>query len=156
MGTIVGSITSTEKSEVARRPLEAGKCALLVVDVQEKLLPPIYENDRLVRNTQLLIRLAKLLNLPVIATTQYAKGLGNIVPEVSKLLTDVAVTDKQQFSCFGSAEFRCHALHDVFRHYPFAAAIAFHADLHRDVEEYRLHLVTKVVCHLDPAAPLVR
>src|SRR4051812_44904019 len=98
MGTIVGSIPSTDKSEVARRPLEAEKCALLVVDVQEKLLPPIYEKDRLVRNTQLLIRLAKLVNLPVLATTQYAKGLGNIVPELSKLLTDVAVTDKQQFS----------------------------------------------------------
>src|SRR5438105_14064550 len=98
MGTIVGSITSTDKSEVARRRLEAEKCALLVVDVQEKLLPPIYENDRLVRNTQLLIRLAKLLNLPVIATKQYAKGLGNIVLEVSKLLNEVAVTDKWHFS----------------------------------------------------------
>jgi len=109
MGTIVGSITSTDKSEVARRPLEAEKCALLVVDVQEKLLPPIYDKDRLVRNTQLLIRLAKLLKLPVLATTQYAQDLGNIVPEISKLLTDVAVTDKQQFSCFGSAEF-CNTL----------------------------------------------
>ena len=109
MSTAVGSITSTERSEVARRPLEAEKCALVVVDIQEKLLPPIYERERLVRNSQLLIRLAKLLKIPVLATTQYAKGLGNIVPEISSLLTDVAVTDKQKFSCFGSADF-CNTL----------------------------------------------
>ena len=95
----------TDPSEVARRPLEANKSALIVVDIQEKLLPPIFEKERLVRNSQLLLRLAKIIDLPVLATTQYAKGLGATVPEVAELLPPGEVMDKTAFSCFGSDRF---------------------------------------------------
>jgi isochorismate hydrolase len=67
-------------AEIARRPLEPQRCVLLVIDIQEKLLAPIYEKERLVRNSQLLIRLAKLLSIPMLFSTQYAKGLGQTVP----------------------------------------------------------------------------
>ena len=40
-------------------------CALAVIDIQEKLLPPIFEKERLVRNAQLLVRLADILSLPI-------------------------------------------------------------------------------------------
>jgi nicotinamidase-related amidase len=80
-------------------------CALLVIDIQEKLLPPIFNKDQLIRNSLLLIRLAKLLNLPIIATTQYAKGLGGTVPEIASLLDGVVTYDKLEFSCFGSEPF---------------------------------------------------
>ena len=43
---------------MARRPLEAEQCALVVIDIQEKLLPPIFQKEQLVRNAQLLIRAA--------------------------------------------------------------------------------------------------
>ena len=92
-------------TEMARRPLEAGQCALIVVDMQEKLLPPIWEKERLVRNVQLLIRLAGILKIPALVTTQYAKGLGNTVPEVASLLPDAPSIDKLMFSCFGSDVF---------------------------------------------------
>jgi nicotinamidase-related amidase len=96
---------------IARRTLQPDDCILFVVDIQEKLLPPIFNKDQLVRNTQLLIRLANILGLPVIASTQYAKGLGQIVPEIAALLEGVAVAvpDKLEFSCFGSDPF-CGAL----------------------------------------------
>ena len=42
-------------AELARRPLEAEQCALVVIDIQEKLLPPIFQKEQLVRNSQLLI-----------------------------------------------------------------------------------------------------
>jgi nicotinamidase-related amidase len=89
----------------ARRTLQAEECALVVVDIQEKLLPPIFNKEQLVRNSQLLIRLAMLLNLPVAATTQYSKGLGATVPEIASLLEGVTVYDKLEFSCFGSEGF---------------------------------------------------
>jgi nicotinamidase-related amidase len=92
-------------SEIARRPLEADQCALIVVDIQEKLLPPIWRKEQLVKNSQLLIRLAGILKIPAIVTTQYAKGLGNTVPEVASLLPDSAPIDKMMFSCFGSDVF---------------------------------------------------
>src|SRR3954469_24705046 len=102
----VGSIyTAPDPSEVARRPLEAESTALIVVDIQERLLPPIFEKERLVRNSQLLLRLAGIVGLPVLATTQYAKGLGAIVPEVALLLPPTEVMDKTAFSCLGSDRF---------------------------------------------------
>jgi nicotinamidase-related amidase len=108
---MLGSITPpvTDYAEIARRPLEPEKCALIVVDIQEKLLPPIFQREQLVRNAQLLIRLAGILKIPTMLTTQYSKGLGNTVPEVASLLPDTLPIEKLAFSCFGSDAF-CSAL----------------------------------------------
>jgi nicotinamidase-related amidase len=95
----------TDYAEIVRRPLEAERCALIVVDVQSKLLPPIWEKERLVRNSQLLIRLAGVLKIPSLVSTQYAKGLGNTIPEITSLLPDTMPIDKTMFSCFGSDVF---------------------------------------------------
>jgi nicotinamidase-related amidase len=107
MVTAFGSITqlSNDYAEIARRPLEAEHCALIVVDIQEKLLPPIFQRERLVKNSQLLIRLAGILKIPTLMSTQYAKGLGQTVPEIASLLPETEPIDKQMFSCFGSDVF---------------------------------------------------
>jgi nicotinamidase-related amidase len=96
---------ATDYAEVARRALGADRCALLVVDIQEKLLPPIFHKEQLVRNAQLLIRAAGVLKIPAIVSTQYAKGLGGTVPEVASLLPETEAIDKNLFSCFGSDVF---------------------------------------------------
>ena len=84
MGSAVETFnTPSGLSEAARQPLVADQCALVVVDIQEKLLPPIFKKERLVRNSQLLIRLAGILHIPTLLTTQYCKGLGNVVPEIA-------------------------------------------------------------------------
>ncbi len=93
---------ATDYAEMARRPLEAQQCALVVIDIQEKLLPPIFQKEQLVRNAQLLIHAADILKIPALVSTQYAKGLGGTVPEVASLLTGTAAIDKTLFSCFGS------------------------------------------------------
>jgi nicotinamidase-related amidase len=89
-------------AEMARRLLDADQCALVVVDIQEKLLPPIFQKERLVRNTKLLIHAARVLKIPALVSTQYTKGLGSTVPEITSLLPDTEPIDKQLFSCFGS------------------------------------------------------
>ena len=105
MVATIGNITQLDDyAQVARKALEVDQCALVVVDIQEKLLPPIFEKERLLRNSQLLIRLAHILNLPVLATTQYVKGLGSTVPEIASLLPQAPI-DKLEFSCFGSDRF---------------------------------------------------
>ena len=105
-GSMLGTIpVETDYAEMARRPLEAEHCALIVVDMQEKLLPPIWEKERLVRNVQLLIRLDGILTIPALVTTQYAKGLGNTVPDIASMLPDTPPIDKLMFSCFGSDVF---------------------------------------------------
>src|SRR4030081_1412704 len=106
--TMSGTIpVETDYAEMARRPIEAEQCALIVVDMQEKLLPPIWEweKERLVRNVQLLIRMAGILKIPALVTTQYAKGLGNTVPDIASMLPDTPPIDKLMFSCFGSDVF---------------------------------------------------
>jgi len=101
-----GSIQlETDYAEIARRPLEAEQCVLIVVDIQEKLLPPIWQKEQLVRNSQMLIRLAGILKIPAIVSTQYAKGLGNTLPEIASLLPESTPVDKVMFSCFGSEVF---------------------------------------------------
>src|ERR1700722_1989774 len=92
-------------AEITRRPLEADQCALIVVDIQENLLPPIFQKEELVRNAKLLIRAAALLKIPALMSTQYAKGLGQTVPEIASLLPETEAIDKDQFSCFGSDAF---------------------------------------------------
>ena len=57
-----------------------GRSALLVIDVQEKLMVKIPSAQMVIRNIAFLIDAAKLLEVPVSATEQYPKGLGPTVP----------------------------------------------------------------------------
>jgi nicotinamidase-related amidase len=91
---------------IARRSLDPAQCALLVIDFQEKLMPAIRNREELVRNSQVLIRMAGILGIPALLTTQYVRGLGNTVPEIADLLPGVRPIDKTAFGCFGSDDFR--------------------------------------------------
>ena len=106
---VTAPIDTVAHSEAARRPLRPEDCALAVIDIQEKLLPPIHEKERLVRNAQLLVRLADILSLPIIVSTQYIKGLGPTVPEIASLLPSVETVDKLEFGCFSNGEY-CSAV----------------------------------------------
>ena len=57
--------------------------ALLVIDVQEKLVPKIAGAKEMIRNINFLIDGARIVELPVLATEQYPKGLGPTVPELA-------------------------------------------------------------------------
>ncbi len=106
MVTVLASMNSaTDYAEMVRRPLDAEQCALVVIDIQEKLLPPIFQKEQLLRNAQLLIRAAAILKIPALMSTQYAKGLGGTVAEVASLLPGTEAIDKTRFSCFGSDDF---------------------------------------------------
>ena len=105
MAVALDRTSPSDYAEIARQLLNADQCALVVVDVQEKLLAPIFQKDQLVRNTRLLIRAAHILKIPALVSTQYAKGLGGTVAEIASLLPETQPIDKQLFSCFGSDVF---------------------------------------------------
>jgi len=71
-----------------RSPLlmAAGDTALLVVDVQERLIGSIADRQRVVWNVRRLIDGAAVFGLPVLATEQYPRGLGPTVPELAQRL----------------------------------------------------------------------
>src|SRR5690349_739068 len=105
-------IENVPLNEAARRPLRPDECALAVIDIQEKLLPSMWEKERMARNSQLLIRMAKALNVPVLVSTQYAKGLGSTIPEIASVLPDISVIDKLEFGCFGNEAY-CSAVNKM-------------------------------------------
>ena len=76
--------------------------ALLVIDVQEKLLPAIWEKDRVVANLTKLLHLARILEIKTLPTTQYQRGLGATAPEIAALLPSEPL-DKTSFGCLGDA-----------------------------------------------------
>ncbi|HEX5435034.1 MAG TPA: hydrolase [Candidatus Angelobacter sp.] len=106
---VTTSVETAAINEAARRPLRPEECTLAVIDIQEKLLPPIWEKERMVRNSQLLIRMAKEMKLPVLVSTQYANGLGHTIPEIASLLPNAQVVDKLEFGCFGNGDY-CSAV----------------------------------------------
>jgi nicotinamidase-related amidase len=77
--------------------MQANETALLVVDVQEKLMAKIPLADAVVRDIAFLIDVAKLTGVEVLATEQYPRGLGATVPALAARLP--ARPDKVAFSC---------------------------------------------------------
>jgi nicotinamidase-related amidase len=82
--------------------MSRGDTALLVIDVQEKLVPVIADGPRVVWNVRRLIDAAKILGLPVAATEQYPKGLGATLPELAERLGPMP--SKLTFSACGCPE----------------------------------------------------
>ncbi len=83
--------------------LSASTSVLVVVDVQEKLIPLIPHHRRLVWNIGRLLQAAQVFQVPVLGTEQYPRGLGPTVPELRHALGPVP--EKLTFSCLGCPEF---------------------------------------------------
>ena len=80
--------------------LSAKQTLLLVIDIQEAFADHIFEMDRVIERSRILIEAAKLLDLPIIVSQQYPKGLGQTVETIRQALGDSAdYLDKTAFSC---------------------------------------------------------
>ncbi len=77
----------------------------VVIDIQEKLLPHIFEKDEIVRNTNILIQGLKLLDVPILVTEQYKKGLGETVESIAKQVEEFPHYEKISFSCCDNPRF---------------------------------------------------
>jgi len=86
--------------------LEAGKCALIIIDIQEKLTQLMYRKESLLENAQKLIKGIQVLEIPIIVTEQYPKGLGPTIPEIAALFPDFKPLPKVAFSCCGDEGFQ--------------------------------------------------
>lgn len=84
---------------VATIRLQPQHTAVLIVDVQEKLLPPMHDHEKLVAQIKRLLQGANALGLPLLVTEQYPKGLGPTVPQLMPLLSNtVCRHEKLKFS----------------------------------------------------------
>lgn len=73
---------------------------LLVIDIQERLLPAMLDQDRVIKNSKILLQGAKELGIPVVVTEQYPKGLGATVEDLKALLGDAKVFSKNSFTAY--------------------------------------------------------
>lgn len=84
--------------------LNREKTALLIIDVQERIIGVMRKSKRLQENLLKLIRGIKTLNVPIYFTEQYPKGLGPTLSEIKNELVDVEAVQKMSFSCFGAED----------------------------------------------------
>jgi nicotinamidase-related amidase len=80
------------------RTLDRTRAALVVIDVQEAFAKAVERFDEVARQTAVLVRGAHALDLPVLVTEQYPRGLGDTVPQVRDALGDVPRLAKTAFS----------------------------------------------------------
>ncbi|HKZ18215.1 MAG TPA: hydrolase [Geobacteraceae bacterium] len=86
--------------------LDRNSAVLLVVDIQEKLCKAMAPEtlEQLTGNVSTLLETAKELNIPVVATEQYTRGLGETLPDIREKLPETAI-EKMSFSCCGEETF---------------------------------------------------
>lgn len=145
--TVGVEMTETRPGETLLRP---ERTALVVVDLQGKLLPVIAGRERVVKNSLLLMRLAEILKIPVVLTTQYRKGLGDIVPEVRAAAPASEPLDKVSFGCFGDEGFLNHLKGLTGRDQLVVTGIECHICVAQTVlgaldQGYQVHLVSDAV-----------
>ena len=83
-----------------RRSIKARSAFLLMIDIQERLIPAIHDKDIVIQNSARILTAARELSVPSIVTEQYPKGIGSTIPELKQLIPeDTTILDKVEFSC---------------------------------------------------------
>ena len=77
----------------------------LVIDFQERIFPAIWEHEKLTRNVPLLIEGLKALEIPLLVTEQYVKGLGPTIPAIAATFGGIERIEKASFSCCDEPRF---------------------------------------------------
>ena len=81
--------------------IKAEKSCLLVIDVQAKLAPVMDAPERTIANIAILMKAAARLDVPMLVSEQYPKGIGHTVEELAALAPAGSVMEKIHFSCLG-------------------------------------------------------
>lgn len=121
---------------------------LVVIDLQERLMPAMPTRELIYKNTKILLKTAQQLQIPVIVSEQYPKGLGSTVPEIKEALSEYEYLEKVSFSAGA-------ALKELLIRYKRRTLIIVGSETHvcvfqtvRDMieEGYQVHLVKDAVC----------
>lgn len=86
--------------------LDAEKSVLCIIDVQKRLAPATAEPDRVIAKSVLLITAATRLDIPILISEQYPKGLGPTVDALTKIAPEGSIYPKIHFSCTDDPDYR--------------------------------------------------
>lgn len=123
--------------------------ALVVIDIQERLIGAMTESDFLVTQSGRLIDGAKALGLPILYTEQIPEKLGPTVPAIAERLSAEAAISKHTFGCCGAPAFR-EAIEALGRKQLLVCGIETHVCVYQTVMElldagYEVHLAADAV-----------
>ena len=129
--------------------LDIANACLIVVDVQGKLAELMHEKEDLFKNIEILIKTAKILEIPILCCRQVPKALGPTVPRIAELLADCQPIDKATFSCCGEENFKT-ALTALNRRQIILTGIETHVCIYQTAtdllaEGYSVHLPADAV-----------
>lgn len=71
----------------------------VIIDIQERLFPVMWEKESFLQNCQILLKGLEALNVSMLVTQQYSKGLGETLPEIKNAIPDFNFIEKKNFSC---------------------------------------------------------
>jgi nicotinamidase-related amidase len=122
---------------------------LLIIDVQGRLAKGVFNASAVETAISKMIRACEVLEVPVLVTEQYPKGLGQTISSLQQLLPGNIPVEKLSFSCCGTQEFM-HRLRSFNRNDILVAGIETHVCVYQTAVEliefgYNVHLVTDAV-----------
>lgn len=79
--------------------IQSNMSCLLLVDIQDKLVPAIHNHEALVKNTRWITEIALKLDIPILTSEQYPQGLGHTVAELKEIIPEEGIMEKVHFSC---------------------------------------------------------
>jgi len=118
--------------------LDPNSAVLVVIDVQERLMPVIHRGDEVVKNIARLVRGTAVLGVPVLVTEQYVRGLGATVAPVREALEERGSYDPIEKSCFsarGCEDFVAR-LNALERRQVIVAGVETHVCVYQTVEDF--------------------
>jgi len=129
--------------------LDVKNCCLVVVDVQGKLAELMHEKEILFSNVQILIKAAKILEIPILWCQQCPQSLGPTTPQIAELLAGCEPIDKAAFNCCGNENFKT-ALASLPRRQIILAGIETHVCIYQTAadllgEGYSVEIVADAV-----------
>ncbi len=80
--------------------IEKDKAIAIVVDYQEKLVPVMHDTEKLIHNSCILLKGLKALDVPMMITQQYTKGLGMTVEQITEAAGTADYIDKLSFTAY--------------------------------------------------------
>jgi nicotinamidase-related amidase len=138
--------------------LNRAEAFLVVIDVQQKLMPVIDDHESIVRNIERLVRGCKVLDIPAIVTEQYVRGLGPTVPAIRGAFEETSGYEPIEKSCFsgyGCPEF-VMATRNLHRKQAIIAGVEAHVCVYQTVEDllangYDVTVIADAVSSRTPA-----
>ena len=132
--------------------LKADDCILVIVDVQERLMSSMKEETKnlISKNISILIQVAQKLEIPIIITEQYPKGLGKTLDEISSITPNIIPFEKISFSCMGSEEF-VHSIRSLKRTKILLTGVETHVCCYQSTLDllasgFIVHLISDATC----------